>query len=154
MKLISKSILILTKQIVYGSADYRKILPKNSFINIMDFSSAKQLSNYLKLVSSDKQKYNSYLKWKSSHCVQQTEYRYFCELCEKLNQNLLKTKSHINESQVRVETKKKSRDLIEWWFEGSECQTRSISNSLNVSLNVLQLAIIIFIKLYIRFDPF
>ncbi|CAG2111590.1 unnamed protein product [Medioppia subpectinata] len=47
--------------VVYGSADYSLIMPNNSFINVKDFNTTEDLAKYLKLVSSDKQLYNSYM---------------------------------------------------------------------------------------------
>ncbi|CAG2179812.1 unnamed protein product [Oppiella nova] len=71
--------------VVYGSANYSQIMPKNSYINTADFGSPQELANHLKEISSDKQKYNSYMNWKNNYCVKITHYKYFCNLCEKLN---------------------------------------------------------------------
>ena len=74
----------------------------------------KALSDYLKVVGSDKQKYNSYLKWKSSHCVIQYDFKHFtqfCDLCKKLNVK-------------PVENTNKVRDLMDWWFKQAECNIK------------------------------
>ena len=55
----------------------------------MDFESVRHLAQYLKLLSEDKHKYNSYMEWKSSHCVNILKYEDgFGLLCDKLTNEL------------------------------------------------------------------
>ena len=72
-------------QVVYGLYDYKRLLPNNSVINVLDFKSVKHLAQYLKSISEDKHKYYSYLKWKSNHCVHNLAFDYEMGLlCDKL----------------------------------------------------------------------
>ncbi|XP_064099480.1 glycoprotein 3-alpha-L-fucosyltransferase A-like [Macrobrachium nipponense] len=75
------------------AADYRKLLPPNSFIHIDDFQSPKQLANYLSSLAQDAAKYMEYHAWRSKFRVL-NEHGYFgapvfhyCRLCEALNYN-------------------------------------------------------------------
>ncbi|CAG2121536.1 unnamed protein product, partial [Medioppia subpectinata] len=107
-KIISYDII----PVVYGSADYSLIMPDNSFINVKDFKTTKDLAKYLKLVSNNKQLYNSYMLWKKSYCPQLTHYKYFCHLCRKLN-----------EYSPRKPTNRWNRtNLIEWYIDGGDCR--------------------------------
>ncbi|CAG2173693.1 unnamed protein product [Oppiella nova] len=97
--------------VVYGSANYSQIMPKNSYINTADFGSPQELANHLKEISSDKQKYNSYMNWKNNYCSKMTHYKYFCNVCHKLNVNSkLKTNKHWNKE-----------DLINWFYRDANC---------------------------------
>ena len=51
--------------------DYEKTAPDNSFIHINDFSSLKDLADYLKSLAEDEEKYRSYLYWTTSEGVVQ-----------------------------------------------------------------------------------
>lgn len=44
--------------------DYERLAPLNSFIHADDFNSLKQLADYIKTVSTDKELYDSYFQWK------------------------------------------------------------------------------------------
>ena len=70
---------------MYGLYDYKHLLPNKSVIDVMDFESVKHLAQYLKLLSEDKYKYNSYMEWKSSHCVNSRRFEdKWGLLCDKL----------------------------------------------------------------------
>ncbi|CAG2173321.1 unnamed protein product, partial [Oppiella nova] len=97
--------------VVYGSANYSQIMPKNSYINTADFGSPQELANHLKEISSDKQMYNSYMNWKNTYCSKQTHYKYFCSVCQELNVN-----SNVNS------TKHWNKDdLINWFYRDANC---------------------------------
>ncbi|CAF1184938.1 unnamed protein product [Didymodactylos carnosus] len=49
-----------------GKPDYRRYMPKHSFINVFDYSSIKALADDLKRIGSDRQLYESYL-WYRKH---------------------------------------------------------------------------------------
>jgi len=92
-----------------GSADYKQIMPFNSYIDVFNFTSHQNLAEYLKTVSSNEKLYNSYFDWKKNFCSQETGATYFCNLCEKLNR-------HSN-------TEHKDRiDLIDWWYRQANCK--------------------------------
>ncbi|CAG2101470.1 unnamed protein product [Medioppia subpectinata] len=105
--------------VVYGSADYSLIMPNNSFINVKDFNTTEDLAKYLKLVSSDKQLYNSYMLWKNSYCPQMTHSKYFCHLCHKLN-----------EDSARKPTNRWNRkDVVEWFIDGADCRRPTFNSN-------------------------
>ena len=70
--------------IVMGGADYNKLAPPHSFIDINDFESVEALSKYLTRLSRNPKEYSAYFKWKETHDVY--TFRPFCQLCEKLHQ--------------------------------------------------------------------
>ena len=74
---------------------------------MFDFDSSKSLADYLKVLSNDKQKYNSYLKWKTNYCSELTHYKSFCLLCSKLNK------------EYKLESKRIS--LLDKWNVHNEC---------------------------------
>eukprot|EP00058_Branchiostoma_floridae_P015848 XP_002601336.1 hypothetical protein BRAFLDRAFT_82754 [Branchiostoma floridae] len=47
-------------------SDYERLAPPHSFIHVDDFTSPKELANYLKMLDQDKDKYNAYFKWKTT----------------------------------------------------------------------------------------
>lgn len=57
--------------VVLSGADIHdaQVLPPGSFINALDFHSAKELAVYLKSVAGDIQKYNSFFKWHSHYSI-------------------------------------------------------------------------------------
>ena len=50
-----------------GKPDYLRFLPKGSYINIYDFKSPEELANHIVLVSSSKEEYEKYIKFKFNH---------------------------------------------------------------------------------------
>ena len=92
-----------------GSADYKRLMPHNSYIDVFNFSSPQHLSSYLKEVGSDQNNYNSYFEWKKDFCIKRNSGHFSCELCEQLNKEYVKSTETIN------------RNLIEWWFNTDNC---------------------------------
>ena len=112
-QIFQNNIIIILLQVVYGYADYKYILPKDSFINVLDFVSPKSLAKYLKTVSKDKQKYNSHMIWRKNYCSERTHYKYLCKLCEKLNENV------DNRAKVTNGTK----TILDQWNRTEKCYT-------------------------------
>ncbi|KAK2712742.1 alpha-(1,3)-fucosyltransferase C-like isoform X2 [Artemia franciscana] len=94
--------------IVYGAADFERILPANSYINTMNHS-LEELVSILKEIGNDPIKYQQYLMWKEEYNVifRGGRRHPFCELCKKLHTD--------SETQVYTDFKK-------WWIDGSKCQ--------------------------------
>lgn len=86
--------------IVYGGANYKKLAPPHSLINIHDFKSIKSLAKYIKYLSSNTHEYLKYFEWKKKYVVDTSNRLALCTLCKKLNQPK-KTKFYSN--------------LVEWW---------------------------------------
>ncbi|XP_018055295.1 PREDICTED: alpha-(1,3)-fucosyltransferase C-like [Atta colombica] len=71
--------------VVYGSANYSRFAPPNSYVNALDFESPKELAAYLKYLSLDLQRYQSFLQWKKYYRVRGGTERAVCTLCEVLH---------------------------------------------------------------------
>ncbi|XP_018368722.1 PREDICTED: alpha-(1,3)-fucosyltransferase C [Trachymyrmex cornetzi] len=71
--------------VVYGSANYSRFAPPNSYVNALDFESPKELAAYLKYLSQDLQRYQSFLQWKKYYRVKGGTKRAVCILCEMLH---------------------------------------------------------------------
>ncbi|XP_065578654.1 alpha-(1,3)-fucosyltransferase C-like [Artemia franciscana] len=92
--------------VVYGAADYDRILPANSYINAMNHS-PEELANILKEIGNDPSKYKKYLMWKEDYYVNFIMEPPFCKLCKKLHTD--------SENKVYEDFKK-------WWVDGSKCR--------------------------------
>lgn len=77
--------------VVYGAADYARLAPPHSFINAMDFSSPRQLADYLLELDRNDTLYGEYFWWKDHYTVEsglgQMSRHGFCDLCAKLHQD-------------------------------------------------------------------
>ena len=74
--------------VVRGGADYKKLLPKDTFIDTADFKSFKSLVDYLKLVGNNEILYTTYLRKKASYTSDwelKDINQPYCALCNKLN---------------------------------------------------------------------
>ncbi|KAJ8924128.1 hypothetical protein NQ315_006911 [Exocentrus adspersus] len=90
--------------IVYGGADYRKIAPPNSVIDVTRFNSVEELAEYIKELDGNPEKYLSYFEWKKTYVVGRSNKPTLCTLCKKLNEPIAR----------------KSYDNIDkWWVEGT-----------------------------------
>ncbi|OQR72165.1 hypothetical protein BIW11_10552 [Tropilaelaps mercedesae] len=72
--------------IVLGGADYSRVAPPGSYINVNKFANVKELANYIQHVSNDPQLYNSYHHWRSYYQLSEPLH-YACRLCAKLHTN-------------------------------------------------------------------
>ena len=89
-----------TVPVVLGASNYSRFLPPNSFIDVRDFTSPKELAKYLLKIDKNDSIYNSYFTWKQLYqlgCV-----KHECKLCEYLNTN--------NEKKVYT-------DIGKWWSD-------------------------------------
>ncbi|XP_065556756.1 alpha-(1,3)-fucosyltransferase C-like isoform X1 [Artemia franciscana] len=91
--------------VVYGAAEYERILPPNSYINALDYDPY-ELANLLRDIGDDPNKYRKYLKWKEEYGVNLKIKHAFCELCKKLHTDI----------QIKF-----YRDFNKWWIDGSKC---------------------------------
>ena len=87
--------------VVMGAVDYAKILPRDSYIDARDFSSARMLAAYLKHLHRNNSKYNQYLRNKNSlDCFNTVTYLpRLCALCKGLHD--VRAQSH-GQGKVRV----------------------------------------------------
>ncbi|RWS00888.1 alpha-(1:3)-fucosyltransferase C-like protein, partial [Dinothrombium tinctorium] len=99
--------------IIFGSADYKSLLPQNSYIDALAFKDPFNLSNYLRKISTDQSLIRSYLEWKQNFNIYINDF-YFCNLCDKLNANEIKGNRSMKISTVK-------RNLVKWFYDESHC---------------------------------
>ena len=93
--------------VVFGGADYAHYAPPNSYINIADFKSPKELAEYLNLLAKNDALYSKYFEWKKNYQVIRKPLNGWCDLCEKLNDPTLPSKSYAS--------------MTKWWYDDSPC---------------------------------
>ena len=70
--------------VVMGGSDYSAYLPKHSYIDVKDFSTVKELANYLKLLEGNDTLYLEYFEWRKHYKI--TYYpKDPCVLCSYMN---------------------------------------------------------------------
>lgn len=90
--------------IVYGGADYLRLVPPNSYINANDFEDVADLVSHLNYLDKNPLEYMKYFWWKKHYKVINSHP--FCELCEKLNEPNV------------IEKRQTYRSIKQWWFNG------------------------------------
>ncbi|OWF34973.1 glycoprotein 3-alpha-L-fucosyltransferase A-like [Mizuhopecten yessoensis] len=93
--------------------------PKNSYINIHDFKSAKELGTYLNMLSTNDKLYNKYFAWKTQYKPEHEEMYAFKYLCDALHTPRL--------AQTIVDPNK--------WLRTDSCRTWSIREVLRRHLD-------------------
>ena len=92
--------------VVYGGTNYSRDAPPHSYINIQDYSSPKELANYLKRLAANETEYKQYFEWKKTHIVRTHGDPLapipmaFCKLCDVIN---------------RPSFHKTYTDMLSWW---------------------------------------
>lgn len=76
---------INTIPVVYGRINYTKHTPPHSVINIEDFGSVIELTDYLKYLDKNVTAYLEYFDWKKDYYVEYSSLS-VCQLCKKLNE--------------------------------------------------------------------
>ena len=95
--------------VVMGGGNYKRDLPSHSFIDPRDFSSPKQLAEYLHHLDRTPKEYLKYFEWKHTHKIHRVMCNGsipFCRLCEALHDESTQYYSNF--------------DVHEWW-EGNHC---------------------------------
>nr|XP_023696434.1 alpha-(1,3)-fucosyltransferase 7-like [Paramormyrops kingsleyae] len=71
-KLWNNALLAGSVPVVLGPprANYEAFIPKDSFIHVDDFNSIKELADFLNQLASDKERYESYFRWRRDYDVQ------------------------------------------------------------------------------------
>jgi len=73
--------------VVMGAADYARVLPPRSYIDVRDFSSPKELADHLYKVTSNKTLFDEYHLWRQTYQVKEQHSRVnHCALCALLHQ--------------------------------------------------------------------
>ena len=79
--------------VVMGASKYATYLPKHSYIDIGSFGSAKDLADYLILLSRDERLYLEYFQWKASYSIEGFGPK-GCAVCSYLNRSANVTKTY------------------------------------------------------------
>ena len=79
----NKSTELLQPPLQYFIFRYTKRAPQNSFIHVDDFSSPKELAQYLRYLNSNDTAYQQYLEWKLDHTNVCPDLR--CDLCSMIH---------------------------------------------------------------------
>ena len=75
--------------VVLNGADMSKVAPPHSYINVEDFHSLEELSQYLDKVASDDELFASYFWWRDFYKVKlgmEAEVSFWCDLCQLLHE--------------------------------------------------------------------
>lgn len=70
--------------IVMGAGPYDTWIPRSGFIDIRDFQTVKDLTDYLVYLSTNSTAYNAYFSWKKYIVRTNHMYKTFCDMCIKL----------------------------------------------------------------------
>ncbi|XP_046454714.1 4-galactosyl-N-acetylglucosaminide 3-alpha-L-fucosyltransferase FUT6-like [Daphnia pulex] len=97
-----------TVPIVLGGAEYDRFAPPHSFINALDFSSPKQLAEYLLLLNSSEELYAGYFQWKNHYRVSLPAMDGWCDLCRMAHDETLPAKVY--------------PDIKQWWIDDGPCE--------------------------------
>ena len=81
--------------VVLGGADYRKNAIPNSYIDVLDFKTIKDLADYLKYLDANNEAYNKYQSWRQSYKLGKPK-AWSCEICRMINEKPLFRKSYSN----------------------------------------------------------
>lgn len=74
--------------VVYNAADNARFLPPGSYINVLDYSSIKELTDYMWYLALHPDEYMKYFWWKEFYYIR-SGYN-FCDLCVKIHEKGLK----------------------------------------------------------------
>ncbi|XP_069821591.1 4-galactosyl-N-acetylglucosaminide 3-alpha-L-fucosyltransferase FUT6-like [Dendropsophus ebraccatus] len=68
--------------------NYERFIPKDSFIHVEDFSSAKELAEYILKLDKDEKAYQQYFTWRSRlHPIGRTNWQtHYCRVCKALKE--------------------------------------------------------------------
>lgn len=113
--------------IVLRRSDYVNIAPNKSYIALDDFSSPKDLADYILYLDKNHDEYMKYFAWRKSYdIVTDKMNRYcYCDLCEKLWQEK-KTKNMQNQGKF---------DIHKWWYVDGACDHKFAYKLLNKKQN-------------------
>ena len=83
--------------VVMGGADYKALAIPGSYINVFDFSSLKELADYLLYLDQNDDEYNKYFEWKNRYKVggclrglnMANHYPWMCDICAAANNSTI-----------------------------------------------------------------
>ncbi|XP_016970672.2 alpha-(1,3)-fucosyltransferase C [Drosophila rhopaloa] len=95
--------------VVFGGADYSRILPPHSYIDANRFETVQELAQYLNFVAGDPEEYVGYFWWRTHYRLASTSP--FCDLCARLH-----APGSVHKTQFYG-------DIQSWWF--NSCRLKS-----------------------------
>ncbi|XP_055304008.1 glycoprotein 3-alpha-L-fucosyltransferase A-like [Sitodiplosis mosellana] len=101
--------------VVMGASqdEYTKYAPQRSFIHVDEFETPAELAQYLKVLDTNDDLYNSYFQWKGSGRVVNEHKQFMCEMCARLHDDRI------------MSTPSWYTDINEWWRGPGVCTTGS-----------------------------
>jgi len=114
--------------VLYGKGPDPKLVPRNAYINLLDFESLEDAADYLKYLDSNDTAYNEYFKYRETH-----EFRpmfldhraNFCEICKRLHTMYpIAPDGSVSRAPITPETRHWYRsypDFYDWWDRKSQC---------------------------------
>ena len=93
--------------VVMGGADYKRLAPPHSYIDILDFPSVDSLARYLRVLDRNSSAYNEYFDWRTRYKVTPGMRTGWCQLCKMLHDDSLPRKVY--------------KDLGKFWSVGEDC---------------------------------
>ncbi|XP_013775637.2 alpha-(1,3)-fucosyltransferase C-like [Limulus polyphemus] len=97
--------------VMFSGANYSSFLPPNSYIDALNFSSPKELANYLLTVSKTEKLVENYQEWTKTFEIEIKYFYWFCDVCEKLHRESIENR-HYHTFQK----------LYRWWFLEAKCK--------------------------------
>lgn len=101
-----------TVPVVMGGVNYSLFAPPNSFINAEEFSSPKELADYLLLLNQSEELYSRYFDWKINFKVDLFPLNGWCDLCSLAHDPKPKFKVY--------------NDIQYWWKEEKKCENKTV----------------------------
>jgi len=94
--------------VVMGGANYTKLAIPGSYINVLDFKTVKNLSDYLHYLDKNNTAYNEYFKWRQN--FRPIYFPNFCSFCEVLTS----------------ESPKGIKNLTDFWVTQGKCSEKDL----------------------------
>jgi len=119
--------------VVLNGANMSEIAPPHSYIDFEDFSTVKDLANYLKQVAEDDQLFASYFWWRDYYTVKsgwENTRKAYCSMCEALHDSTRKTEV--------------IKDMRKYWEQDAKCRSRSENQTSGLSIFVFIIFLLVF----------
>ncbi len=92
--------------IVFGTANYSKVAPAKSYLNVDDFETLEIFVAHIQYLERNATAYAEYFEWKSHFKVNFFS-KVFCHLCQALNDETSPVKTYSN--------------MYQWWVDDAKC---------------------------------
>lgn len=98
--------------VIYSAADVSQLLPPKSYINVEDYETVEDLTDYLVFLAGNREEYLKFFWWKEFYVIK--ELHYACYLCKRLNE--------MGEGKKEV----RSYANVDEWFKKDICRAPKI----------------------------